>query len=122
MKHKRTLGALFGNKKFSIIFSLLAGVIFWLAIAMYVSPNVTVTIRGVPVSVGRADSAAGNNGLQVIEGQKQTIDIKVSGKQFVVGNLKASDFSGVVSLTDVLKPGTYKLDVTPQYHNPTAAR
>lgn len=121
MKHKRTLGALFGNKKFSIIFSLLAGVIFWLAIAMYVSPNVTVTIRGVPVSVGRADSAAGNNGLQVIEGQKQTIDIKVSGKQFVVGNLKASDFSGVVSLTDVLKPGTYKLDVTPQYNNPTAA-
>lgn len=120
MKRKRTLGALFDNKKFSIIFSILAGLVFWFVIALYVSPNVTVTIRGVPVSVSTEETVAGSSGLQVIEGQGQTIDIRVSGKQFIVGNLKASDFTGVVSLTDVLRPGDYTLDVVPQYNNSAA--
>lgn len=105
-----SIGKLFQNKRFSVIFSIVAAFVFWMVISINQTPTIERTIANVPVVINTADTAAGDRGLDVVNSSyQQTVSVKVTGPAYVVGSLTAEDILISPSLAGVTAPGEYNL-------------
>lgn len=110
MKLDFSIGKLFQNKKFAIIFSIVAAFIFWLVIIINQTPNIERTIVNVPVTIDATGTVAGELGLDEVSGSShRTVSVRVSGPAYIVGNLTAEDILVSPSLANVTAPGEYDL-------------
>ena len=99
------------NKKFMMVFSLVAAVAIWAAVAYGPSSTITKTIKGVPINVSLTNPLALEENLQ-LTGQKEfTADIQIQGPRSKVERLTGSDIILTADTADVVKPDKYTVAV-----------
>ena len=103
----------FYNKKFLVTLSVICSVLMWATLAINISPVETKTISSVPITIN-VDTIKENFGLDFVEVispesyKKMQLDVKVSGRKYLLTQLSADDFSAVASANkSISKPGSY---------------
>ena len=99
------------NKKFMMVFSLVAAAAIWGAVAYGPSSTITKPIKGVPINVALTNPLAEEEDLH-LTGQKEfTADIQVEGPRSKAERLSSDDIILTADTADVVKPGTYTVAV-----------
>lgn len=111
MKINFSFSKLLNNDKFVRLLAVFVAIIAWFVVSWTVYPTADTIIKNVPVIFDLAGTTPESYGLSVIEGTGQTVDIKIEGKNYKIGNLDANDFIAVPALSSVTKAGDYTLDV-----------
>ena len=114
----------FYNKKFLITLSVICSVMMWATLATNVSPVETKIISSVPITVN-VDTIKENFGLDFVEIispeslRALELDVKVSGRKYLLTQLTANDFSAVASANkSISKPGSYDFTLLVTCKNP----
>ena len=114
----------FYDKKFLVTLSVLCSVMLWATLATNVSPVETRTVSSVPITVSY-DAIKENFGLdfvEVISPEKLKgleLDVKVSGRKYLLSQLTADDFSAVATPNkSISKPGAYDFTLMITCNNP----
>ncbi len=114
----------FYNKKFLITLSVICSVMLWATLATNISPIETKTIPAVPITVN-VDTIKENFGLDFVEIispeslKKLQLDVKVTGRKYLLSQLTADDFQAVASANkSISKPGAYDFTLRVTCKNP----
>ena len=103
--HEGRFERLFANRRFSIVFSLLAAVALWMVVVT-LQPNTDVDIRGVRVNWDYGTGSYSLQGLDVVETPERTVTLRVNGDGSLISQLNAGDFIGDPNYTTVTGAGT----------------
>ena len=106
-KKTATNGGIFNSNKITLVFSFILALVIWIT----VSPERTITIT-VPLNVSTENTAVGQLGLEVVDGQGQMVDVEVKGKWYVLSNLTESDIRLSVPFTNITRSGEQELRVS----------
>ena len=114
----------FYNKKFLITLSAICSVLMWATLAINISPVETKTVSSVPITIN-VDTIKENFGLDFVDiispesFRKMELDVKVSGRKYLLTQLTANDFSAVASANkSISKPGSYDFTLLVTCKNP----
>ncbi len=100
------------NKKITIPFSIIMAFLLWLGITMSSQTSMERTFSVTGVSVNIESTAAGENGMSVINDiTNQSFSVKVKGTSNAVSKLKSEDISLYVNAAEVDSPGEAELKV-----------
>lgn len=97
------------NDAIAKIFSVITAVLTWFIVVINADQISTAMIYDIPINFELSGSTAEAYGLSLVEGQGQTVDIKIEGSKYKIGSLTADDFSATPILTSITKPGEYNL-------------
>ncbi len=111
MKKRISLGRLLRNDKLMMVVSLLLAILVWALVVYGPSNSQEKEITGVPISVTLNDYARQTLNLRITSGNKATATVTVYGLRSVVGNLSASDITVTADTGNVIKEGTYTLQL-----------
>lgn len=103
--------AIIYNNKVTMLFSLLLAFALWLWVAIEKSPVVETTISGVPVQIDIENSVPAQLNLQMFGKTDYTVDVVVSGKRFIVSNLKPEDITVTAQTNYVDSSGNKSLQL-----------
>lgn len=79
----------------------------------------TNTIANIPITYTNEDVLEDDYGLRLIEGQDQTVAVKVTGPYASLYSLTTNDIQVRVNLANFQKPGTYTINTSSQSTNCT---
>lgn len=100
------------NKNITIPFSIIIAFLLWLGITMSTQTTMERTFSVTGVSVNLENTAAGQNGMSVINDiASQKFSVKVKGTSNTVSELKSEDISLYVNAAEVDSPGEVELKV-----------
>lgn len=108
------------NRKFLVCFSLVMSIMIWVAITLNESPIVERTVKDVKVKINV--SVPKQLGYELYGNKEFTVDVKVSGKRYLVGDnvLKPEDIEVEALTSRVDKVGRYSLPLRVTPKNPDA--
>ncbi len=108
-----SIGKLFYNNKFVLVFSLVTSFIIWIAISSNDSKGHPVTISDIPIAIDLSESAT-QDGLKIFSGQDTTASVQVRGNRLIVGQLNKNDIkiTAQQAATTIMSPGNYTLELT----------
>lgn len=105
-----SLSKLFSNRRFTVIFSLVAAFVVWLVITVEQTETRTATFANITINIGIEDSFAGNMGLEVVsDDYVKTANVTVDGPNYIVSALKPTDILINADLSSVTAPGEYNI-------------
>ncbi|MEA5011649.1 MAG: CdaR family protein [Angelakisella sp.] len=111
---KLSFSTIFRKPSYTALFSILVALVCWFVIVAVTSDERTLEITKVPVSVDTSSGAISSLGLNVIEGEGETVSVMVRGKRIVVGGLKAEDIKLRADLSGITGPASNKeLEIKP---------
>ena len=110
---KITLGKLFYNNKFVMVFSVIMSFIVWIVVSSSKSESVPVSISDIPVDINLSESAV-QDGLKIFSGQDITARGDISGNRLVVGQVTKNDIqiSAPQAASTIMSPGNYTLELS----------
>ena len=88
---KITLGKLFYNNKFVMVFSVIMSFIVWIVVSSSKSESAPVSISDIPVDINLSESAV-QDGLKIFSGQHVTAPVDISVNRLVVGQVTKTIF------------------------------
>lgn len=112
---KFSLENILNNNRFLMVLSLLIAFGLWVWVAIDKSPEIQTVITAVPVQINLEDSVPQQLGLQIFGESEFTVDVTVTGKKYILSNLKAEDIRVEANTNYVDSAGTktLQLKVTP---------
>jgi len=115
MKHKKfSIGSLFYDDKFVMLFSVLFSIVLWIFMATGNTEEFPRQITDVPVIIKLSD-AAQEDGLKVFSPVDQTATVSIKGNSLIVNQIKASDMQVVAPLASTItSPGNYTFNLSVQ--------
>ena len=99
------------NDTFFRIISVLIAIFLWMYVIGVRNPQVTVTIKSVPVNILNSAQISGRN-LKVIEMSEKNMDVKITGRRTDVAQITAEDLNVFVDAKDITGAGEYNLKVS----------
>lgn len=111
MKRRISLNVLLQKNWLVFIISLFLAFIAWFVISSGSSNVIERDITGVPVSITLNDYATETMKLRIIKGADATATVTVTGPRFAVDRLTAKDITVVADTGNVIKEGTYVLEL-----------
>lgn len=113
MKNKKfNTNKLFNSNSFLMVFSAILAIVIWLVVAVEFSPEVTVTVRQVPVSIDYS-TISKSLGLEPFGETQFTVDVTVKGKKVTVESDEMyNDLKVTASTNYVNSVGSYNLHLT----------
>lgn len=106
---KKGLYSLFNKKWFQVAFSIIAAIICWAIVVFTISPEMTSTIREVPVNLSSSNSMLSSLGLDIITDEEYKVNVTVEGPRGVVGTLDSRSVIVTPVFSSVTEAGTYEL-------------
>ncbi len=91
------------------LLSLLVAILVWFFVIAEINPDMESRVRGLDVIVTDVDQLAAN-GLAIVDGGNERIDLRVSGKRDKLVLLAPDKFQVTASAAEITMPGTYKLN------------
>ena len=91
----------FSNNKLVVLISFILAVVIWFTYSATVAPDKSWTISDVPVTIDLKNTVAEQLGLKAYGYEDVTLQVKVYGKGYVVGQLTADDV--IVSVQNISK-------------------
>lgn len=117
---KDKLARLLDNRRFYLVFSILAAFLYWLILSLSDDSNIEKTIYDVPVQLNYNASVYQSFGLEIIGSESMTVDVTVEGPRSSVGKLTANDFLIYPNVNSVTTVGTKELRLVYTNINSTA--
>ncbi len=109
---KLRLRPLLYNKKFTVTLSVILSFSIWLVVMINRNPIRDQIFTDVTATVSIDNTVASEMGLGIVSDiYTQKFTVTISGPNYIVSSLTASDFMLSASVTDVNAAGTYTLDV-----------
>jgi YbbR domain-containing protein len=102
------------------LFAIIAAFLFWFIIVSYISPDYTVNVNNVPITVEISDLSLSSLKLSVIQKSQKNVSLEVSGPRYLIGKLSAKDFIVRPRFTQVTSSGKVNVDLTADFVNPDA--
>lgn len=106
---KDFLNTLLRSRKFTVPFSVLVAIVFWMVITISQNPQREATFSGLSVSIVTTNTALEQLGLDVIGKAGSEVSVVVSGPTYIVSSLSATDLSVTANLSEVNAAGTYEI-------------
>lgn len=92
------------------ICSVILAVVLWLLVINIDDPQVTATIKDIPVQILNEDVITSNDeAYDVLSGN--TVDIKITGPRTIVDALRNDDFTATADFNDLSKANSVPIDV-----------
>lgn len=111
MKLRFSFNKLLHNDKLMMLISLLLAFFIWVSVESSAGNNVEREITGVPISITLNDYASETLKLRVIDGAEATATVTVRGARSEIGVLTAKDLTVTADTGNVIKEGTYALQI-----------
>ena len=109
-KSKFSIGKLFYNDKFVMLFSIVLAFILWINVSATSQETRYLTVTDIPVSLPEL-----GNDLQFFGAENQTAEVRISGNSLVVASVTSSDIYITAADTSKLtSPGKYSVDLVPK--------
>ncbi|MEG2259054.1 MAG: hypothetical protein RSB78_02580 [Oscillospiraceae bacterium] len=102
----------FENRVFKVIFSIAMAIVCWMAVVFTISTESKVTITDVPVTINTSSAAFQSLGLDIIDKNEITVNVRVEGPRTVVGALDKNSVKVTPSFASVKEVGVYELPLT----------
>lgn len=101
--------AFLGNNKVMVLLSLLLAIFIWIGFTLNEADDVVRVVENVPVTID--DSLPSQLGLQAFGVEDLTVDVKVTGPRYLVGDnvLTADNLSVTAKAAQVDEAGSYTL-------------
>ncbi len=108
-------GHLMGNKKFSLLISLVVALCFWFVITLIENPSSERVLNGVQFYLDTKGTIVEQQGLSVINGtdKMQYVSVKISGASYVVNSVSPEDILVTPSFEDINAAGNYSIKLNP---------
>lgn len=106
---KFSLGKLFDDRRFALVFSVVAAILAWIVVAMTTGPTTSEYISGVPIRMDLQTESLQLVNLAVVGTVDTTVTVMVAGNRSTVGNLTAEDIVITARTSGITEPGTYPL-------------
>ncbi|MBR6335518.1 MAG: hypothetical protein IKR90_05170 [Clostridia bacterium] len=117
---KHRISSLFYNNKFVAVFSLIAAVFIWALVTLEKTPQTTVVLKDVPVTIDYK-GLENKLGLTAFGEKDFTVNVTVRGQRFVVDSSNIKDKITVTANTgSVVAPGVYSLRIDAQPNDNSA--
>ncbi|MBP0979527.1 MAG: hypothetical protein J6C55_02645, partial [Oscillospiraceae bacterium] len=98
-----------GPKLLAIIISI----VVWFIVVWLVDPDVTTSIKNVPIELGNSESSAIKKmGLDVIDGNNLFATVYMRGNRNIIGLIGADDILVLAQASNITEAGTYELEVS----------
>lgn len=98
------------NSKFAnIVFSVVLAVVVWFVLMLTAFPETSVVVKDVPVDYSLDGSYADVAGLSIVSRGDATVNVKLSGLRYVIGDYTAEDLKVSLNLDAVRASGSYEL-------------
>lgn len=95
-----------------MIASLFVAVVIWLVFTMTAFPEISVTVKNVPIDYSLDGTYADVVGLSIVGETKPTVNVKLTGLRYVVGDYTADDIKVVPNFDSVRASGIYELSLS----------
>lgn len=92
--------------------SLLVAIVIWLAFTMTAFPEISVTIKNVPIDYSLNGTYADVVGLSIVGETQASVNVKLTGLRYVVGDYSADDIRVVPNFDSVRTSGIYELSLS----------
>lgn len=106
-KKEFSLSTMFKSNKFIFFVSLILAILLWVT----VSPNRDMTVSKT-ITVDTADTPVEQLGLEVVGDSTYHLNVKITGKWYVISKITDKDLDINYSLSDVTKAGEYEIPIT----------
>ena len=100
-KKRFSIGALFYNNKFVAVFSVLAALVLWFAMAFTNTEEFPVPIRDVPVTIKIPESAQAE-GLKCFSPQSLKVTVYIKGNSLSVHNVTEENIALETQITETI--------------------
>lgn len=107
------------HKIICAIFALIIAAGLWAYTVVYVSPETTVSINGIPVQF-RMEDILLTRGLIITKGKEQSVSITVSGKRSDLLKLDSENVKISADLSNITEPGVWDVSYTITYPDTVA--
>ncbi len=108
---KFSLESLLNNNRFLMVVSFIIALGLWIWVAIDKSPEIQTVITNVPVKINLENSIPQQLGLQIFGESEFTVDVTVTGKKYVLSNLKPEDIQVEANTNYVNSAGTKTLQL-----------
>lgn len=105
----KSFNELMNNNKFVLLLSLVIAWLIWVAVAMYASPEESLTIYNVPITVNTENSLVAQKGYENFWQSDDKIDVTVTGPRYLITSLTPNDILVSANLNTVDKAGVSEL-------------
>ncbi len=110
IKGRFSIGKLFYNDKFVMIFSILLAFALWIAVATNSQETVIYTVSDIPINLPEL-----SNDLEFFTDESITAEVKISGNALIVATVTNDDIYVTASdVSEITEPGTYSISLVPK--------
>ena len=107
----KTIKDMLCNNVILKVASLVVAVAMWLLVINIEDPQVTATIKNIPVQILNESAITGNDeAYDILSGD--TVDIKVTGPRTIVDSLSRNDFTATADFKDLSKTNAVPINVS----------
>lgn len=107
---KLSIGKLFYNDKFVMLFSILLAFVLWIVVSTTNQESTTYTVSDIPITLPEL-----TNDLKFYGAEGKTVDAKISGNALVVTGITTSDILVTAAdISEITQPGNYTLNLVPK--------
>lgn len=99
------------------ILATVLAIIIWLILSITLYPTIYSTIQDVPVVLTLEGTTAGEMGLSALDFKDLSVDVRISGMRYEIGNYTADDLVATVNVDSVKAAETYTLDINVKPRN-----
>lgn len=93
------------------IYAVILAVIAWFIISVALYPEISVTVKNIPLKIDLGGSVAGENGLSVTSQPTKDVTVRLKGNRTVVGNIKAEDLTATIDIGAIAEAGEHDLGI-----------
>ncbi|MBQ8623139.1 MAG: hypothetical protein IJ424_02020 [Oscillospiraceae bacterium] len=109
-KTKKTKKFSFRDSKVAnAVFSFVIAVVLWFVLTLTAFPEISIVIKNVPIDFSLDGSYADVAGLSIVNLEDTTVNVKLSGLRYVIGDYTAEDLKVSLNLDAVRASGSYEL-------------
>ena len=114
MNKRFSLNRMLRNDKLMMIVSFLLAILVWALVVYGPSNKEEQVVTGVPISITLNDYASETLKLRIVDGAEKTATVTVYGLRSVIGRLTAADLTVTADTGNIIKEGTYTLQLRAQ--------
>lgn len=109
-KEHKSLGKLFYNDKFIMIFSALTAFILWIVVSTTSQESIVSTITDIPISLPELSDE-----LTFFNTEDLTAEVRISGNALIVSTVSKSDiYITAADVSEITSPGEYTINLVPK--------
>ncbi|MDD4689007.1 MAG: CdaR family protein [Eubacteriales bacterium] len=102
--------SILSNNKITMIISLCLALFLWFYVAIFLNPEIDVTIRDVPVVYSDMQGLSNRN-LAVINDQEMKMEVRIRGDRRTLKQINNKNISAIVDLNDYSLEGEYEVPI-----------